>query len=325
MYDHNSKGISYTAGFFILIGFTIAGLLMAGLVSLPVWSVMTGTSIKTMEENLTNPAFSNAIKVIQTITVIIGFLLPAIFTALLLNRKPMKLLGFAGRINGNQLGLVLLIVIFSLVVSASLGYLNELIPLTQKLRVLFDKWESDYNKQVEVIIGLNNVTEFVIAIILLAFLPALCEEALFRGGMQTFLTRSTHKPWLSIIIVSFIFSIAHFSFYGFLPRFFLGIMLGLLFQLSGRLWLSILAHFLNNAAAITVIYVYKLQGKSLKEAIAESEGTLWGLLALPVVIMLFVWFYRFSKLGKEDIPASTILPGNPGNPLSNHSSTGYGI
>lgn len=300
MYDSNSKGISYTAGFFILIGFTIAALFAAALISIPIWTGMTGQGISNMEKDMSNPAYSDAIKVIAVITVIIGFLMPAIFTALLLNRKPLKLLGFPGRVNGNQLALVLFIVIFSLFVSASLAYLNDLIPLTEKLRVLFDRWEKEYNEQVEIIIGLNNISDFFIALVLMAFLPALCEEALFRGGMQNFLTRSTNKPWLSIVIVSIIFSIAHFSFYGFLSRFFLGVMLGLLFHLSGRLWLSILAHFLNNAAAITVIYIYKLQGKSIKEAIAESESTWWGMLALPVVIILFVWFHRFSKKGKEE-------------------------
>ena len=300
MYDSNSKGISYTAGFFILIGFSIAALFAATLISIPVWMGMTGQGIDSMEKDMSNPAYSDAIKVIAAITAIIGFLMPAIFTSLLLNRKPLKLLGFQGRVNGNQLALVLFIVIFSLLVSASLAYFNEMIPLTEKLRAMFDRWEKEYNEQVEVIISLNNSTDFIIALVIMAFLPALCEEALFRGGLQNFLTRSTNKPWLSIIIVSIIFSIVHFSFYGFLSRFFLGVMLGLLFHLSGRLWLSILAHFLNNAAAITVIYIYKLQGKSIQEAIAESESNWWGMLALPVVIILFVWFHRFSKKGKEE-------------------------
>lgn len=313
MYDNNSKGISYTAGFFILIGFTIAALFASALISLPVWTGMTGQSIDNMEKDMSNPAYSGAIKIIAVITSVIGFLMPAILTALLLNRKPMKLLGFTGRINGNQLALVLLIVIFSLLVSASLAYFNELVPLTEKLRTLFDRLEKEYNEQVAVIVTLNNSTDFIIALVIMAFLPALCEETLFRGGLQNFLTRSTQKPWLSLILVSIIFSVVHFSFYGFLSRFFLGVMLGLLFQLSGRLWLSILAHFLNNAAAITVIYIYKLQGKSIQEAIAESESTWWGILMLPVVIILFLWFHRFSKKGKEETQIPVPSDSAPGN------------
>ena len=147
-----------------------------------------------------------------------------------------------------------------------------MIPVTESMKLKFDKMEADYNKQVEAIIGLNNAGEYILALIIMAFLPALCEETLFRGGLQNFLTRSTKMPWLSIIIVSMLFSAAHFSYYGFLSRFFLGVILGLLYQYSGKIWLNILAHFFNNAFALTVLYVYKMQGKPLKEAMTDNSS-----------------------------------------------------
>src|SRR5690242_21595424 len=99
MYDKDSKGISYAAGFFMLIAFTIAGVILASFISAFVWQNMTGIDFMKMEEAMSDPANANAIKVIQCITAIIGFLLPAIFTAWMLNRKPMKLMGFSYRIN----------------------------------------------------------------------------------------------------------------------------------------------------------------------------------------------------------------------------------
>ena len=134
----------------------------------------------------------------------------------------------------------------------------------------------------------------MMSIALMAFLPALCEETLFRGGLQNFLTRATKSPWLSIIIVSILFSAVHFSFWGFVPRIFLGIVLGALFHYSGKLWLSILAHFINNALAITVLYISTQQGKSLQEAMKQDETSFWGILALPLVIGLFGLFKKVS-------------------------------
>lgn len=299
MYDNNSKGISYSAGFFMLIGFAITGLLLASFISIPVWTAMTGKSIKAMEDGMSDPANSNAMKVIQSISAIVGFFIPAIFTAFLLNKKPMKLIGFTGKINWQQVSLVFGIMITAVLVSGFLSYINDLLPLTESLKLKFEKMENDYNRQVEAIIGLNSAGEYIIAIIVMAFLPALCEETLFRGGLQNFLTRSTKMPWLSIIIVSLIFSAAHFSYYGFLSRVFLGIVLGLLYQYSGKIWLNIIAHFLNNAFALTVLYVYKLQGKSLKEAIADSNSSWLGILALPVMIGLFYFFYKKEEVKKE--------------------------
>ena len=96
MYDSNSKGISYTAGFFILIGFVVAGLLLSGLISIPIWTNMTGNSFEKMGEGLDNPANADAYKIIQCITAVVGFFLPVVLAAFLLNKKPMKLLGYSG-------------------------------------------------------------------------------------------------------------------------------------------------------------------------------------------------------------------------------------
>jgi membrane protease YdiL (CAAX protease family) len=161
--------------------------------------------------------------------------------------------------------------------------------------------EAEYIKQASAILSLNNFGEYLLAILIMAFIPALCEETLFRGGLQNFLSRWTKNPWLSIVIVSILFSIAHLSFYGFLSRLFLGIMLGLLFHYSGKLWLCILAHFLNNAFAITAIYVYKSQGKSIAEAMNDSgDGTWYGVLALPVFIALFIVFKKMRVKPPEE-------------------------
>lgn len=309
MYDSNSRGISYTAGFFILILFVVAGIILAGLISIPVWTDMTGTSFDAMSKEMDNPAYADAAKVIQVITATVGFFLPAFLTAFLLNKKPMKLLGYSGKPRINQIFLVFFIMLFGLLVSTGLSYFNNHLPISEALRHKFDKMESDYNSGVESIISLNNFSEYLFALFILAFLPAVCEETLFRGGLQNFLTRATKSPWLSIIIVSILFSLAHWSYYGFLSRLFLGIMLGLLYQYSGKIWLNILGHFLNNAIAISLVYYYiNQQGKSLKEAMNDNTESYLGIFALPVVIGLLVWYYQVSKKDKEALTAPAPPP-----------------
>jgi uncharacterized protein len=128
----------------------------------------------------------------------------------------------------------------------------------------------------------------------MAFLPALCEETLFRGGLQNFLTRSTRNPWLAIIVVSILFSAVHLSFYGFLPRMFLGIILGLIYYYTGSLWLSILAHFANNAFSVSQFY---FGSESIKQAAEETTPVSYvyvGVLAVPFIIVLFIILKRLS-------------------------------
>jgi len=295
MYHNDSKGISYTAGFFMLIAFAVAGLILASVLGSQLWQQMTGKSYSEMQKGMSDPANSHVMKIIQSVTAIIGFFIPTLVTGALLNRRPMKLLGFSSTdIKAGQVVLVILLVGASLLVATSLSYITNHTPIPESWKIRFDNLEEEYNRQVSAIISLKNSKDYIVALIIMAFLPALCEETLFRGGLQNFLTRGTNMPWMSIMVVSILFSLAHFSFYGFLSRFFLGVVLGALFHYSGKLWLCILAHFINNALAITVLYISTQQGKPLQEAMKQDAASFWGILAVPVVIVLFILFKNTS-------------------------------
>ena len=313
MIDKDAKGISYTGGFFILIAFCIAGLIFADVIAIPVWQNMTGQSFKNFEKGLTDPANSDAVKIIQSISSVLGFFLPALVVAYILNRKPAKLLGFTGPVAFRPLSLVLGIMILALLVSVSLTWFNDRIPIPESWRVQFTKAEEIYNQRLEAIMKLDSTGEFILSLVVMAFLPALCEETLFRGGLQNFLTRATKIPWLSILIVSIIFSLAHWSYFGFMSRLFLGIILGLIYHYTGRLWLCIIAHFLNNALAVTMLYVNKLQGKPMKDAVGENASVAWPIILLPVVIGLLIWLRKISTAKEIEQPVRTDLLNPPSN------------
>jgi uncharacterized protein len=291
MYDNNSKGISYTAGFFMLIAFAIAGIVFANLIAVQVWVAMTGKTAVESLKGMRDPANSNIYKVMQVINML-GFFIPTVITAYLLHKQPLKLLGFSSRITVKQVTVILFIVAAALFVGSSLGYLNQEIPIPANWKVKFDKLENEYNDAANSILKMKNTSDYIMALIVMAFVPALCEETLFRGGLQNLLTRSTRKPFLAIIIVSLVFSAAHVSYYGFLFRFFLGAVLGLIYYYSGRLWLSILAHFLVNAFVLTQAYIYR--NDVANDTTSHPAFSYWGFLALPVLIILFMTFKRLS-------------------------------
>jgi hypothetical protein len=59
------------------------------------------------------------------------------------------------------------------------------------------------------------------------------------------------------------------QFYGFLPRFLLGMALGYLFFWSGSLWLPIVAHFTNNFLSVIVEFLFR---KGVIHTNAENFG-----------------------------------------------------
>jgi membrane protease YdiL (CAAX protease family) len=100
----------------------------------------------------------------------------------------------------------------------------------------------------------ENFTEYIIGLLIIAVVPAVGEELLFRGVLQNKVNLLLKNPHLSIWITAFIFSFIHFQFYGFFPRMLLGAMFGYLYWWSGNLVIAMVAHFINNGFTLTMIY-----------------------------------------------------------------------
>jgi len=289
-----SKGISFTAAFFILIAFAIVCLSVANSINIQIWKSMTGKSYDEFLTGMADPANSKAYQVIQCLNAIIGFMAPTLIVAFLVDRRALQLIGITTPVSGKQLLLVFAIVAAGIYVGGALGNLNELVPLPSQWKIEADKMEAEYDQQVGAILSLKNTGDYIVALLIMGLLPAVAEEVLFRGGIQNFLYGATKKPWFAIIIATLIFSLAHFSWYGFFFRCALGVILGCLYQYSRSLWPGILAHFLNNAMIVTIAYVYVKQGKTVNDVLNQKTSTYWGLLALPVLIGIFMVYKRLA-------------------------------
>lgn len=239
-------------------------------------------------------------RVMQSCYAFITLGLPALVFGKLVNKKnPLDYLHFSRRISGKQVFLIIFIVLAAIAVSDSLARINENLPLPAKMMASFKKLEDNYNKDIMLIAGMKSNAEFVMSLLLLAFLPAMMEEMLFRGCLQQVLTGLTRRAWLGILITSILFSAIHISFYGFLPRLFLGMVLGYLFYLGDNIWLNIWAHFFNNAIALTGVYGLSRNGKltpeKINETMNESYPLYLGVLGLLATIVLLINFRKESE------------------------------
>lgn len=91
-------------------------------------------------------------------------------------------------------------------------------------------------------------------LILIALLPAVGEELLFRGCIQKWLEKALNRPHLAIFIGGCVFSFFHFQFYGFLPRWAIGIFLGYLYYWGGHIIYPIIGHFFHNGMQVLAVY-----------------------------------------------------------------------
>ncbi len=99
-------------------------------------------------------------------------------------------------------------------------------------------------------------------ILMIAVIPAVCEELLFRGFLMGGLSSSARK-WTAILASAAIFGVFHFMIFKFLVTAMLGVVLGYLCWQSQSIWPAIIAHAMHNTLAVMSV---------VKPAMFESMG-----------------------------------------------------
>jgi len=316
------KRFSYFGQFGILAGFVGAGLVLAGLVSvipllmIPGVKDVFGDGKGDLMDKLFVPENAGILRWVQFLSTIFLFFLPPLVYAKICHKKAFKHLGYNNSVNLSQVLVVVVLMLASLPFVSMLGQLTEMMPFSEATLKKFRLAEEEYAKQVAVIGRMNNFGDYVVSLFMLAILPAVFEETLFRGGVQNLLSRWTRMPILAIIITSIVFSAIHFSYIGFLSRFALSFILGWMYYRTGNLWLNIIGHVTNNAVALTVLYVMKLNNPNVDLNKADPEFPFWlGFISIAMVLAFFVLFERVSKHQVNEPGREQLMPDETINPF----------
>ena len=135
----------------------------------------------------------------------------------------------------------------------------------------------------------------VLLFIVVAILPGIAEELVFRGFLQNILMKIIKNPHISIWLAAFIFSLIHGSLLNLIPRMLMGAVLGYVYYYSQNIWIPIIVHAVNNAASI--IYMKMLEAEIVTTNIEEMEHLpLMVVIASAVFAPILLWqFKRFAK------------------------------
>lgn len=241
-------------------------------------------------------------KVIQILSSIGTFLLPAIFLALTEKQQVTKFYGF-------KTPKLLLIVIVFVIMIASMPVMEWSAVWNQKMILPgflkgIENWmkekEDAAMKMTIALITVRNNWDFVVNLIMIAVLPAIGEELMFRGGLQRSINRIYGNPHAAIWISAIIFSAIHVQFYGFIPRMLLGAGFGYLYYFSGSIWYAMLAHFINNGYAVCAAFYMQKHNLPLDKA-DEPIGFHWYgyLISAIITIALFKFFKDNAERGRK--------------------------
>jgi uncharacterized protein len=287
------------SGFII---FFLAGIFLA----IPIYHVNLLSNLSVLED-FNDPRSVSLLKYFQVIQSIGFFILPAILAGWFFEGNAVKYL----KVNKSSSVKIFSVTIFIMVVSVPA--INWIISVNEmmKLPAVFhdiEQWMKDTEDQAaqltNAFLNTETIGGLAINLFMIALLPAIGEEMLFRGILQRLFSEWFRNIHVAIFFTSFIFAAIHLQFYGFLPRMLLGAFFGYLFWWSGSLWLPIFAHFLNNGAAVIVSY---LASRNIVSQDYENFGSTDNIFLIAGSILLtgllLIWIYRAEreKLTTEEL------------------------
>ena len=226
-------------------------------------------------------------KVVMILNQCITFLVPSlVFLLWIHKRKSIQFLHLNRfpTINLLIFGCLLMVVAYPL--TNLILKLNQLLPLTENLSDL----ENGANNTASIFLIMNTPSEFLMSIFTIAVVPAVAEEIFFRGILQNYLSKQNAVT--GILLTAFVFAAIHMQWASFLPRFFLGIILGYLFYWSKSLWLPILAHFIFNG--MQIIPAYYASPDQLQKSSSLSDLPI-GLVLLSFLLTSVLGYLIYSN------------------------------
>ena len=124
------------------------------------------------------------------------------------------------------------------------------------------------------------------ALLLLALVPALCEEFLFRGFLLGGLG-TTLRKWPTIICAACAFGVFHYYLFKFPVTAALGVVLGYLCWQSRSIWPAVVMHALHNGVTVSLA-VWPRLPQALRVEEGDSAALLPAHLLIPAGIVFLV-------------------------------------
>lgn len=132
-------------------------------------------------------------------------------------------------------------------------FFQERIPIPRVLKEIIDPVKQLMEEMYKSLVTAQSIPELAFVLLVVAFVPAIVEELLFRGVIQSTFERAT-TPLRAAVITGVIFGLFHFNPFAVIPLIGLGCYFSFLRMRSRSIVLAMTAHLLNNGLAVIIAY-----------------------------------------------------------------------
>ncbi|MCH2083579.1 MAG: CPBP family intramembrane metalloprotease [Saprospiraceae bacterium] len=264
----------------LLLGYMLSGLLIIGLGNTLEFELQRLLQSLNKDSSLYD---RNLIRGINLISHFFSFTFPSLLCMYIVYQKKwLKELQLTIVPSSKNISLGILLILVSFPFAMYIYSLNQMIPLPEWASSM----EASTKEMIEGLLVMNGPLELLFSLFVMAILPAIGEELLFRGILQSKLSEWIKKEHIAIWITAFIFSLFHLQFEGFFPRMLLGALLGYLFSWTRNLWVPIVAHFFFNGFQVAGQYFGTNQISDTD--LEQIEEVHWGFGLVSLILLLIV-------------------------------------
>jgi uncharacterized protein len=244
-----------------------------------------------------NPAALNALKLLQVTITLGGMIIPAWLFPKAIEQEPGKFLGITTPVSFQYFALAITLILLSIPFVSWLIEINAQLRLPQSLAALESALKASEEAAAaltKAFIASDTTQTFLINILIVAIFPAIAEELLFRGALQSFLILCFKNIHVAVVLGAAIFSAFHGQVYGFLPRWVLGMILGYLFASSRSIWPGVFAHFVNNVLTLIVTH-FALEKSSLAFLHDDYHFPIFVVLGSVIACLAVLYYMYFHQ------------------------------
>jgi membrane protease YdiL (CAAX protease family) len=288
---------------FILILFVFIGLFVGYFAGMMLALLVLGFDIDVLQNMLSNPtgnpASWNIIMILQGVPALGAFVIaPLMFVQFFLNQPVQSL-------NSNKHIWLIPALLSAFLIIAFMPFNALFIEWNSKMNLPswlqgMEQWmqqkEEALKELTQYLTSFDTLPQLLIGFVVIALIPAIGEELLFRGLIQPRMYRLTRNTHAAVWITGFIFSAIHLQFYGLIPRMLLGVLLGYLYVWSGNLWYPIIGHFTNNGFTLLMIFLHnrKITDMNIEATSSVPIGTaiLSALVTISIVYTLKRFYFK---------------------------------
>lgn len=294
---------------FIMIASVLFLSIIALIIAIPIWGLDMVMNLPTINENTSKSAI-NFLKYIQVTQAFGLFIVPSIVLGKLFKGNCSAYLHLNKTFGLQSVILILIMMFLSGPFINLISEINASMVFPDFLSGVEDWMRNKEDQLTEVtmaFLAVEGISGLLFNLFMIAMLPAIGEELLFRGVFQNIFTRMTKNSHWAVWITAFFFSAFHFQFYGFVPRMLLGAAFGYLLVWSGSMWLPIIAHFINNAISVIGIYMVDkgLLNSKVEELGSTTDSYYMAAISIGIVILLLMMIKKQNSANALPVRSKT--------------------